>query len=150
MDWKKYQIQAVVDTVLEEVGKKVEELKKKIKENLTFTKKQEELIDSCEEIKELVYKKNEIESKISELRAKVNKISNKEIGNDLFPWSISSPEYVDFQKNSFIDEIVDKKLPHVPNYEEVQRKLTLQTLSAGFDVEAWIEKFVKDLNLCEE
>lgn len=149
MEWKKYQIKAVVETVLIRVDEKVKAVKDKLLKNFIPTSKQQEIMDDFDSLVELLEEKEAIEKKVELLKSKINKSTRKEIGNESFSWSIYSSNYVKEAKDGFIDKIIDKNLPHIPDYDEVERKLTLCTLSAGFDIEAWIQNFVDGIK-CEE
>lgn len=150
MKWAKYQITAVVETVTIRVNEKVSKLKEKLKENFTPTSRQEEIIDDLNSLKELMDQQVNLENKINSLRNKINKNGRKEITQDIFPWNnVYNSNYVEERKNYFINELISKKLPSIPSYSDIERELTISTLSAGFDIEAWIEKFVNKVK-CEE
>ena len=147
MEWRKYQIDAVVETVMQKVQDKLSKVKEHLRASFTPTSKQEETLDNFEELKKLADQRQDIEDRINVLKTKINKSTKREINKEFFPWKVYNSTEVERAKEAYVECLINKSIGDIPTYEDVRRKLTLSTLSAGFDVEGWIEDFVDKVQI---
>jgi len=155
MEWKKYQIDAVVSTISKKVEEKVKALKEKLKESFKPTKKQKEILDGFDELKELADKINGLINKYNALKLEIDNKCQEEVGtyhgnHNFSYYGYTSSESVEDFKKSFIDDIINSKIPRIPNSMDISDELTVATISRDFDIDAWIEKYLERVKVCEE
>jgi hypothetical protein len=74
----------------------------------------------------------------------------EETGTTYYYYGEFYPSTVKSNKENFISQLINKKIKPIPSNHEIANRVTVATISAGFDITAWIEDFVNKVDLCEE
>lgn len=146
MDWKKYQIDAVVDTINKRLNELTEQTKAQLRASYAPTTNQQEILDLFDELSDAAEKVQKYADRYDELKEKLNDLTRKEAGCTFTQSSYyrcPTPDNVQASKEFFIENIISRKLPKLPDYRDIYNELTVATISAAFDIEAWIEKFIE-------
>lgn len=146
---RKYQIDAIVSTIIDKLNEKLEIVKKRILSTWKPTNRQQECLDAMDELYDIAEKMDKLRNKASKIRETINEITQEETGTTYYYRDIY-PSAVKNSKESFINQLINKKLKPIPSHYEIANRVTVATISAGFDITAWIEDFVGKVELCEE
>jgi len=147
---RKYQIDAIVSTIVDKLNEKLEVVKNQIKQTWKPTSKQQECLDAMDELYDIAEKMDKLRNKANKIKETINEITQEETGTTYYYYGDFLPSNVASNKKDFINKLISKKLKPIPNSYEIENRVTIATISAGFDISAWIEDFVDKVNLCEE
>ena len=147
---RKYQIDAIVSTIVDKLNEKLEIVKKRILSTWKPTKRQQECLDAMDELYDIAEKMDKLRNKASKIRETINDITQEETGTTYYYYGEIYPSAVKNNKENFISQLINKKLKPIPSSYEIANMVTVSTISAGFDITAWIEDFVGKIELCEE
>ena len=147
---KKYQIDAIVNTITKKLTEKLEGIRKQLRSTWKPTAKQQECLDAMDELYDIAEKMDKLRNKAAKVRQTINEITEDEIGTTYYYYGEIYPSTVESNKESFINKLIDKKLKPIPNCYDIADRVTVATISTGFDITAWIDNFVNDVDLCEE
>lgn len=147
---RKYQIDAIVSTIVEKLNEKLKVVKEQIISTWKPTTRQQECLDAMDELYDIAEKMDKLRKKATKIRESINEITQEEIGTTYYYYGEFYPSTVKNNKENFINQLINKKLKPIPNDYEIANRVTVATISAGFDISAWIEDFVNKIDLCEE
>jgi len=147
---RKYQIDAIVSTIVDKLNEKLKIVKKRVLATWKPTNRQQECLDAMDELYDIAEKMDKLRNKASKIRETINEITEAETGTTYYYYGDLYPSTVKSNKEDFIDKLINKKLKPIPSSYEIANRVTVATISAGFDITAWIDKFVDDVDLCEE
>lgn len=147
---RKYQIDAIVSTIIDKLNEKLEIVKKRVLSTWKPTNRQQECLDAMDELYDIAEKMDKLRNKASKIRETINEITQEETGTTYYYYGDIYPSAVKNNKENFIDQLINKKLKPIPSSYEIANRVTVATISAGFDISAWIENFVGNVELCEE
>lgn len=147
---RKYQIDAIVNTITKKLTEKLEGIKKQLLSTWKPTNRQQECLDAMDELQDIAEKMDKLRNKASKIREAINEITEAETGTTYYYYGDLYPSNVASNKKDFINKLIDKKVKPIPSYYDIADRVTVATISAGFDISAWIDQFVNDVDLCEE
>lgn len=147
---RKYQIDAIVNTITKKLTEKLEGIRKQLLSNWKPTAKQQECLDAMDELYDIAEKMDKLRNKAAKVKQTINEITEAETGTTYYYYGDIYPSNVESNKKNFINKLIDKKLKPIPSSWDIADRVTVATISAGFDITAWIDKFVNDVDLCEE
>jgi hypothetical protein len=146
---RKYQIDAIVSKITKKLNEKLENVRVQLRASWKPSQRQKECLDEMDELMEIAEKMQRLRARAQKLGESINDKASEEVNIHYYYYDFC-PSTVKNNKESFINSIINKKLKDVPSYQDIADDVTVATISAGFDIETWINDFVDKVKLCEE
>ena len=146
---RKYQVDAITNKIIKKLNEKVDSLRLQLRASWKPSQRQKECLDEMDELMEIAEKMQRLRQKAEKLKDSINDKASEEVCVHYYYYDFC-PSTVRMNKESFVNSIINKKIKNIPSYQDISDSVTVATISAGFDIETWINDFVDKADLCEE
>ncbi len=145
---RKFEIEALVATAVKHLLAIVEKKKEALRAAFQPSKNIQSALNNIDQISVLNVQIDELKEKVQKLTSKVTETIEEEGISATFRWhcfrDITGEEEANREKEKLINAILDKNLPQI-NPSDIERSLTVRTISGVPDVDAWLEDITKEV-----